>query len=220
MPFHDIFSKKEASSSKIPSAKITIDIHEKNSLVPAELSLLNIPYEFQPLKVGDYLINNVAIERKTLSDLQQSIINKRIFSQLEEIKQYPSQLLIIENNQNELSKKNILHENALRGFFLSAALIHKIPIIFTQNEKDTALHLSVLAKKQQNENFSRRPSKLAFSREEQLQFILEGFPHIGPATAKALMKRFHSIKNIINASEEDLQEILGKKTKEFKNLLD
>jgi Fanconi anemia group M protein len=214
MPFYNIFSKKEIPE-KISSVKIIIDIHEKNSLIPSELSLLNIPFEFQALKVADYLINNIAIERKTLSDLQNSIIDKRIFSQLQEIKQYPSCLLLIENSE----RSKILHENALRGFFLSVSLIHKIPIIFTENEKDTALYLSILAKKQPNENISIRPSKLSFSREEQIQFILEGFPNIGSATAKKLIDKFKSIKNIINASEQELQEILGKKAGEFVDLI-
>ena len=86
--FHNIFSKK---SEKAP--EIIIDIHEKNSLVPSELSKLNIKYKFEPLKVADYIIGETAIERKTIADLKSSIINKRIFSQLEEIKQCPKPLL-------------------------------------------------------------------------------------------------------------------------------
>jgi len=34
--------------------------------------------------------------------------------------------------------------------------------------------------------------------------ILEGFPGIGPSTAKALLKKFKTIKAIINANEKDL----------------
>jgi ERCC4-type nuclease len=37
--------------------------------------------------------------------------------------------------------------------------------------------------------------------------------------AKSLLARFHSLKNIINASESELQEILGNKTKEFMQLI-
>jgi len=53
-----------------------------------------------------------------------------------------------------------------------------------------------------------------------LQFILEGFPGIGPTTAKKLLKKFKSIKKIINASEEELKEILGKKTETFLKIID
>ncbi|MBI2632648.1 hypothetical protein HYW75_06600 [Candidatus Pacearchaeota archaeon] len=218
--FHNIFSKKKEKKEKIIGEKIIIDNREKNSLVPAKLSSLNLKIEFQHLSVGDYLINNIAIERKTISDLKASIINKRIFSQIQEMKQYPSNFLLIEGDINEIFNNEIIHENALRGFIIASILDYKIPIIFSRNEKDTSLYLSLLAKKRNNEEVSIRPSKILFSKEEQLQFILEGFPYIGPVKAKSLLKKFKSLKKIISASESDLQEILGKRTKDFEKLLE
>ncbi len=219
MVFYNIFSKKEVSLPKISSAKIIIDLHEKNSLIPSELSRLNLPYEFQSLKVADYLINSIAIERKSFHDLQSSIISKRIFTQLEEIKQYAQHLLIIEMRQ-ENSIPLILHENAFRGFILSILLEKQIPIIFSKNEKDTALYLSILAKKREDKEFSLRPSKISFSIEQQQQFILEGFPDIGPVTAKKLLSNFKTLKDIFNASEDELKEVIGKKVMDFKKLLE
>ena len=76
MPFHNIFSKeKETIENKI---KIIIDNREKQSLVASQLANLGFQIEFQQLKVGDYLVNDVAVERKTINDLKSSIINKRI----------------------------------------------------------------------------------------------------------------------------------------------
>jgi ERCC4-type nuclease len=218
MTFHDIFSSLKSPPAPKTST-IIIDIHEKNSLVPSELSRLSLPFQFEPLKVGDYLINNIAIERKTISDLKSSIINKRIFTQLNNLKQHPRSLLIIEGSQENITNNEILHENAVRGFLLSLAK-EKFPFILTQNEKDTALYLSLLARISPSSIHSLRPSRIPDSRKEQLQFILEGFPSIGPATAKALLFRFHSLKNIFNASEHELQDILGKRTKDFINLLE
>ena len=217
MTFHNIFSSKKDPRKK-PVQTVIIDIHEKNSLVPAELAALQIPFKFQHLEVGDYLINNLAIERKTINDLKSSIINKRIFTQLQNLKQYPSSLLLIEGSQDELSNNEILHENALRGFLLSLALQEKIPFIITLDSKDTARHLSLLACKKSSSELSLRPSRIFTTKEEQLQFILEGFPHIGPVKAKALLARFRSLNAIINASESELQEMLGKYAKKFKEL--
>lgn len=217
MPFHNIFSsKKEKPEEKV---RIIIDNREKNSLVASQLVALGFNIEFQQLKVGDYLVNDVAVERKTISDLKSSIINKRIVQQLLELKQYEKNILIIEGISQEDIYQGIIHENALRGFLLSVALEFQVPIIFTQNEKDTAKYLSVLAKKSPKKDFSLRVGKLFKSKEERLQFILEGFPNIGPVKAKALLDKFKSIKNIINASEEELQEILGSRTKDFLDLL-
>lgn len=207
MTFLDIFSKKPEKENPLQISKIIVDNHEKNSLVPSNLSSLNAPFEFQDLKVGDYLINDIAIERKTFQDLQSSIINKRIFQQLQELKQYPKHLLLIEG----IHENNILQENATRGFILSTLLNHQIPILFTKDEEETAKYLLLLAKKKNPHTPILRPSKIAMSKEEQIQFILEGFPNIGPASIKKLTQKFKSLKEIVNASEQDLVEILGKK---------
>jgi Fanconi anemia group M protein len=217
MPFHDIFSKKESKKQK-NKLKIFIDNREKNSLIPSELVSQNIQIEFKHLPVGDYLVNDVAIERKTLNDLKSSIINKRIFFQLKELKQYPKHLLVIEGFQENNIYEGIIHENALRGFILSTLLENQVPIVFTQNEKDTARYLSVLASKTKKTAPSLR-QKIPFTEQEQKQFILEGFPGIGPSTAEKLIQKFKSIKNIINAEETELQEILGKKAESFKKII-
>ncbi len=216
MTFHDIFSSKK-EPTKPKAQTIIIDIHEKNSFVPAELAKINTPFQFEHLEIGDYLINALAIERKTLNDLQSSLISKRLITQLQNLQQYEQRLLVIEGNIE--SSQHILHENALRGLLLSIPLDFQIPCIFTTNEKDTALYLSLLARKKPSQERSLRPSRIASTKEEQIQFILEGFPHIGPATTKALLNKFHTLKNIFNASEHELEEILGKKTQDFLQLL-
>ena len=217
MLFENIFSKKPEKQEEKPL--IIIDTREKNSLVPAELVENNIQIEFRHLPVGDYLINGVAIERKTINDLKSSIINKRIFFQLKEIKQFPKHLLIIEGFQENNIYQGILHENAVRGFILSTLLEAQVPIVFTQNEKDSARYLSVLAKKEPKKDFALR-QKIPLNEEEEKQFILEGFPGIGPTTAKKLLEKFKSIRNVIDADEKDLEKILGKKADKFKKALD
>ena len=138
---------------------------------------------------------------------------------MQNLKQYENNMMIIEGPQIEITNNEILHENALRGFFLSLIKFHKIPFLITESESDTAHYLALLARTKSSSSISLRPSRLPETRDEQLQFILEGFPGIGPTTAKALLSRFHSLKNIFNASEQELEEILGKRTKEFRELI-
>jgi ERCC4-type nuclease len=216
MPFFDIFSNKKEDKSR---TTILIDNHEKNSLVPAELVNLGLQIEFTHLKVGDYLINDLAVERKTISDLKSSIINKRIFSQIQDIKQYPKCLLIVEGINDEFIYSGIIHENALRGFLLSATLDQHIPLVFTQDSKDTAKYLAIISNRKQNKKLSLRPGKVFFTKEERIQFILEGFPGIGPTKAKSLIKKFGSLKSIVDASNDELKEILGARTKDFRELI-
>src|SRR3989344_6779104 len=175
----NIFSNKR--QKEIPKQKIIIDIREKNSLVASEIVKLGFEIEFQTLKVGDYLVNEVVIERKTVSDFIGSMINRRLLRQLEELQQYPKRILVIEGiYDQELypeSNSEGVHPNAIRGFLISIILKYNVPIIYTKNSEDTAKFISVLAKKSEKEA-SLNVSKKNLSKNERMQFILEGFPGI------------------------------------------
>ena len=202
---------------------IVVDKREKNSLVVAELLERNAKIEMKQLEVGDYVIGDIGIERKTAKDFITSMVNKRLLRQLEELKQYPKQLLLIENF-DEIYCMNF-NENAIRGMLLSILFDFGIPVIFTRNAEDTASFLILLDKKQQKKprEISFKAKKRALSIAEQQQFILEGFPGVGPAIAKELLLRFKTIKNVVNASVTELTKIkkLGKKKAEIiKNLVE
>ncbi len=249
-PVLDIFSKKEIKEKKKSKNKIKIiaDYREKNSLVVSEIINLGCEIEMKNLPVADFLVKDIAIERKTISDFISSMINKRLLKQLEEIQQYKNRLLIIEGiDEQELYFDKIenvrfpseaieeiaqpwregkcvrenrrLSSNAIRGFLLSILLKYKVPILLTKNYEDTAKFLLILAKKQKKE-ISIKAKKKTLNKKERLQFILEGFPGIGPKNAKKLLEKFKTIKGIINASEEELKELIGKKAEIIKSLID
>jgi len=224
-PFLNIFSKKKIKKQKPKQKiKILIDYRERNCLVASELVGMGFEIEFQELKVADYIVKDVAIERKTVNDFITSMINRRLLSQLEELQQYENKLLIIEGvDEQELytdSKEwTGMNPNAIRGFLLSILLKYKVPVIFTKNYLDTAKFISVLSKKKEKE-LPLNITKKTLDKKERKQFILEGFPGIGPKTAKKLLKSFKSLKEIFNASHEELKKIIGKKTDAIKEIID
>lgn len=224
--FFDIFSRKKTvvkPESQGLREKILIDYREKNCLIASELTKLGFIIEFKELKVADYIVRGVAIERKTTSDFINSMINRRLLKQLEEMQQYKDRLLIVEgiDEQELYSDSNLtgINPNAVRGFLLSILLKHKIPIIFTKNYLDTAKFISVLAKKKTKQEAPLNISKKFLNKKQRLQFILESFPGIGPKNAQKLLKEFKTIKEITNASHEQLTEILGKKADSLYELI-
>ncbi len=217
MPFENIFSSRK--TKKEVKHKIIADFREKNSLLISELVKLGIEVEFRHLEVGDYLVNNAAIERKTIQDLKNSIIDKRIFSQLENLQKYPDKFILLEGFESENPYSGNLHENAFRGFIISAIQKSKVPIIFTLNEKDSAKYITLLAKKTTSSENPMRISRTAKSDKEKIQFVLEGFPKIGPSTAKKIITRYKTFKNFINSSEEELTNLIGEKGKEIYRLI-
>ena len=209
----DIFPNKK--EEKKP--EITVDKREKNSLVIAKLHKIGMKVNIKHLKVGDYKIKNTIVERKTTSDFVSSMLNKRLLRQLKEIKQYPQAILIIEGKYIYHQKSNV-NPNALRGFILSILLDHKIPIIFTEDEEDSAKFLKILAKRQGKEKREKsiRPSKKTRNKKEKMQYLLEGFEGIGPKTAKRLLGKYKTIKDIVNAPINDLKNLIGKKAEAFR----
>lgn len=224
MSFYNIFEKqieKEQNLEKNQEnkPKIIIDYREKNSLVASELIHLGCEIEFKTLHIGDYIVKNILIERKTISDFINSMINKRLIKQMQNMHQMQNKLLIIEgiDEQEIYSPESGVNENAIRGFILSITLKYKIPIILTKDYIDTAKFLIILAKKREKiDETGINAKKKARDINEQMQYILEGFPGIGPKSAKNLLKELKTIKNIINADQKDLQKIIGKKSGIFK----
>ena len=223
--FFDIFSKKkihERKSENKEKPKVIIDIREKNSFMASELASIGMEIEFATLKVGDYIVNDVVIERKTISDFIGSMLNKRLSNQLEELQQYEKRLLIVEGfgdrflySDEEHENYGGVHPNAIRGFLLSILLKYKVPIVYTKNENDTAKFILTLSKKKEKEA-SLNVGKKSLNKKERMQFILEGFPGIGPKTAKKLLENFKTLKGVFNASSEEIEKLIGKKAEVFK----
>lgn len=220
----DIFSKKKTRGKIHKVEKVIVDYRERNSLVYSELINLGLELHPRELKVADYIVKDVAIERKTVSDFITSMKNRRLIRQLEDLQQYKKRLLIIEGiDEQELYSDSEdwigMHPNAIRGFLLSILLKYNVPIIYTKDYKDTAKFINILAKKQSGE-IPLNVKKKSFNKKEQLQFIVEGFPGIGPKTARKLLEKFKTIKNIINANEEELKEVIGKRAEVLRDLVE
>lgn len=215
--FINIFSKRPKKIIR-DQAEIIADYREKNSLVISKLKKLDAIVELKELKVGDYIANSTVVERKTIPDFLSSMKNKRLTKQLEELQQYKNRLLIIEGfKEKDIYRESSINENAIRGFLLSICLKHNVPIIFTKDEEDTSKFLIILAKKKETPA-SLNATKKALNQKEQMQFILESFPGIGPKKSKLLLEKFGSLQNIFTADMLDLKKILGKKASVFEIL--
>jgi ERCC4-type nuclease len=217
----NIFSKTPTKSSQTcpnPKTPIILDKRENNSLIKANLIEQKASFQEEILEIGDYLINQTIIERKTYKDFLASLKDKRLFTQINQMKKYQNQILILESF--DFTYKSNFHQNAIRGAILSITSL--IPTIYTENEEDTVAFLLQIAKRQtkENKNISIRETKSKLSTEQQKQFILEGFPEIGPKTAQTLLQEFPTLNQIFNATTKQLENILSEKqTKIFQTLL-
>jgi Fanconi anemia group M protein len=214
-------------------AKIIIDYREDKNVVK-ELYKHEIDVEIKSLVYADFImqikdvdghVKDLGIERKTIKDFLNSIIDKRILSQLISLKEnFPLQLLIIEGKENIYEIRDF-HPNSIRGVLSSIAIDYQIPMIYTKNYRDTAAYLALIAKRLERpkKHISLISKRKPLTLREQQEYIIESLPGVGPTLSKSLLKRFKSVKNVINAKEEKLKKVekMGnKKSKILREIFD
>ncbi len=204
-------------------ATIYVDYREKNSNIMRELDKINCAVKVRSMGVGDYQItDDIIIERKTVDDFSKSITDKRLYQQAKELANNCQKPLMIIEGENIYH--TFLHPNAIRGALSSIALDFKIPIIQTQNETDTAFMLKSIALREQNKDdkkpISIRTQTKPVTLKEQQLFITESLPGIGPVSAKKLLKHFKTVRNLVNASKNELKDVEGIGEKTAINIID
>ena len=210
------------------SFRIVVDERERNSRVPKFLIEDGAQIDFARLSVGDYIIApEIAIERKTISDLINSIYDGRLFIQCSDLIQFYSKpVLLIEGNilnlqfENFTEKQNdeieITVEKILQIYdaLATVALIFRIPIIHSPSANYTSKFLIILLNKAIKSGITingpliKRIKKGNHIQLQQLS-ILSSLPGVGDKLAIKLLKKFGTPSRAINASISELSLIPG-----------
>lgn len=190
---------------------VYVDHRESNSGVVRELSNLGTKIRTSTLAVADYQVSlDVAVERKSAQDFTSSIIDKRLYKQAKELVENFSKPLLIVEGENLFTGG--LHPNAIRGALASLAVDFGISIIPTRSPEDTAAMIYRLAVREQDKgqrDIPIRTEKKPLGLQEHQIFIIESLPNIGPVTARKLLENFGSVKNVMNASTDELTQVEG-----------
>ncbi|MDR2967368.1 MAG: DEAD/DEAH box helicase [Methanobacteriaceae archaeon] len=210
--------EKDENYNNLKNKEIIVyaDSREGNSKVLRALDTIGVKIKIKPMAVGDYQVSEeVAIERKTAKDFVDSIVDKRLFKQARQMREeFKKPIMILEGDD---LYSGFIGPDAIRGSIASIALDFGISIIPTRNSDDTAAMIKRIAIREQKDDkvdIQIRTEKKPVNLWEQQLFIIESLPNIGPVSAKKLLSRFGTVKDIVNASEAELQEIdgIGKKT--------
>lgn len=215
----------EREVNKANRPLVYADTREGNSKVIRHLNEMELDVQVKTMAVGDYQVSDeVIIERKTAKDFVDSITDKRLFRQANDLREEFKKPIIILEGDNFYS--GFLNPNAIRGSMASIALDFGISILPTRNAQDTAAMIKRIAIREQKGDKS--PISLRTERKpaniwEQQLFIIESLPNIGPVNAKRLLEYFGTVTDIINAPVEELVKVegIGKKTaKNIRKVID
>lgn len=198
---------------------ISVDMREQRSGVTNRLEKSEtVAVQYVELAVGDYLLSEtVVVERKAASDFVLSIMDRRIFGQVAQMKAtYARPVLIIEGDI--FATRSEISHDALRGAVSWLSVIEGISLVHTKDAADTATLLEIMARHAQEGlgyEIALRGSKPK-SLNILSQFAVEGLPGCGPGTARKLLAHFGSAEKVFAASIEDLCRVkgVGRKTAE------
>jgi ERCC4-type nuclease len=194
---------------------IQADIREERGGVPAILAQKpGVELHLLPLPVGDYLLGGSpvrVVERKTGSDFVASVVDHRLFAQLDALAaaENISPSLILEGDPT--STKSRINVSAIYGALTYCTSILRIPILPSKGSEETAELLVSIARQAQLKFQlpGPAPTKRAATLAEQQQNVLMSLPGIGPVTAQALLERFGSVRAVALASPEALTAVSG-----------
>ncbi len=205
--------QENLESKKNNPDKITIivDTRERNSLAANELKKKDCLTIEKQLGVGDYQVGeDTIIERKSVNDFVNSILDGRLFSQAIKLTSFEKALLIVEGNfENAFEERNI-NKQAIHGAMFSIMLEFKIPILFALDGFETCELVYELAKREQFKK-DRPTSFRKVHKSDNLHInqrnIMEGIPFVGATLAERLIKEYGSIRLFANTSLERLEKI-------------
>ena len=207
--------KKNFIQKTLPLGKVTVFAdHRENNSVPSHIRELGAEVILKQLEVADYICSDrVAVEKKTVPDFLQSIVNQRIFKQAGEISNsFERPLFLLEGNPEMLFYERNLHPNTVRGVLSSIAIDYKIPIIWTANPKESANMIYWIAKREQlidSKGIQIRAKVKIESLQDQQEFMVAGLPSVSNVLSKRLLEQFGSVKKVFSAKPNKLQKIEG-----------
>jgi len=213
--------------------RIRADHREAAGGVPGLLAALKgVHVELLALDEADYVLSTrLAVERKTVPDLAASIVDRRLFAQVERLKQRFERVVYLIEGAS-LYEGHHLHPNAVRGALSYLAVLSDVAVLRSEGPEDSALLLATMARHEQQglgydvslhrgAPSARGESALtarALARRQ--RYVVEDLPGIGPKLAHALLARFGSLAALFSADEEALRDVPGMGPKRARAVLD
>ncbi len=207
--------------------QIYADHREKGSKIIKHLLDSSVKVRIEQLEYADYLLSKrVGVEFKTVEDFIQSILDGRLLDQVRELKRhFERPIVIVEGIEDWYSVRN-LHPNAIRGMIANIVVSYGVPLLQSKSPSETAALMHTIARREQEtgkKDFMPHTEKRVSDTFWLQEYIVSALPGIGATLAKPLLRHFKSIKNIVNASTDELKEVekIGKKkAEEIRKILD
>ena len=171
-----------------------------------------VELEVRRLGVGDFVVGeSCLVERKTLADFAQSVIDARLFRQAAAMAAAGRRaVLVLEGTATDLATVGMSRES-LQGALIAVGVFYGVAVLRARDVDETARLLVYLGQQAltRAEGAYGRPGYRPKGRRARQLYVLQGLPGIGPERAERLLERFGSVERTMAASAEELAAIEG-----------
>ena len=176
--------------------------------IPARLRELGADVDVRQISPGDYVVGEVAVERKTVSDFLSSLITKRIFDQMLRLRDaYPVPVILVEGDLSEIAEQR--NPRAFWGALLAFTLREHVTVLFTPDQEQTCQLLVTLHKRAggKADEYGIRHKPKLLTLEERQRFLVQGLPRVGETLSENLLSHFGTPRAVFAASERSLSDV-------------
>jgi ERCC4-type nuclease len=183
------------------------DHREERSRIPRLLVREGVPVEAASLPVGDFIVSDrVVVERKTGSDLAASVKSRRLFEQVERLRDaYPVVVLVVEGEPVHMSEASWMGA-------LARVVAAGVALVRTEDAGETAdwlARLYRLERKGPSELRGRPRARRDVGDAGIAEDVLGALPGISSVGARRLLDHFGSLSAVFGAGEAELLEVRG-----------
>jgi len=161
----------------------------------------------EKIEIADIVVGNVIIERKQINDLYSSVLDGRLFKQLNKMAVYRDEnpdiipILLIEGHSLKRPLSKYKYIFSLESIKANCVIIYGIQIIHTKTLADTVRFIKEVDRysnggKEVIKNV--RAFKRKKSIRDQRLFLLQGLPQIGDKRAKDILNQHDTLMDYFN----------------------
>jgi len=196
-----------------------------SKLVMQKAKALRIPCEKRWIEIGDYVYDDVCFEAKSTIDFLGSVMNKRLWTQLDNMdRHYQTNVVIIHGSLEEaidtvilnsksnmpIGSRSIMLNNKFLGAIGRIVLDTDIKPFWVKTEEEASLIITAVSKMKPITRETIAPQVFKRLTTDDLRLdLLSSIKGVSIKKAKELIKQFGSIMEIGECSEYELQAIEG-----------